>query len=106
MSIYEDMIQRMIKDLNDGIRIPIKDRVTGDWSEKTLDYQTILKGYCNNTVPRNIWLWKYKSLPPIENFPAEEKNKWKAFVNEIFPGTTPVFRLEAVKIIYAIGTLN
>ena len=73
---------------------------------KADDYQATLKFMCTATVPRTLFLSKYKSLLPIEEQPAEEKKEWKVFVNEIFPGTPPIFRLEAVKIIYCIGILT
>ena len=70
------------------------------------DYQQTIKFMCVGQVPRQLWLSKYKSLPPIEAFPQEEKKEWKKFVNEIFPEKPPEFRLDAVKIIYTIGVLT
>jgi len=70
------------------------------------DYQQALKFMCTASVPRQMFLNKYKEFPPIEAYPPEEKKEWKVFVNEVFPGTPPVFRLEAVKIIYVIGMLT
>lgn len=70
------------------------------------DYQQSLKFMCIASVPRMMFLDKYKSLPPIEAYSPDEKKEWKLFVNEIFPGTPPTFRLEAVKIIYTIGIMT
>ena len=88
MRLYEELSKRLIEDLQKG------------------KYQELLKHYCKATVPRNVFLHEYKSLPPIESIEPEEKRNWKKFVNEIFPGTPPEFRLEAVKIIYCIGILS
>lgn len=79
---------------------------TDNGERKEIGYQEILKFYCRAKVPRTLFLDKYKSLPPIEAYPVEEKQEWKKFVNEIFAGEPPQFRLEAVKIIYTIGILT
>ena len=74
--------------------------------QKERSYQAALKFMCTATVPSKLFLEKYKKLQPIETIEPEEKKKWKQFVNEMFPGTPPEFRLEAVKIIYCIGILS
>jgi hypothetical protein len=105
MKIYDSLLEMYLKDLQSGIRMPIK-LANGNWSEKWAQYQDILKGYCTLTVPRKVFLSKYNSLPPIETLANEEKIEWRKFVNDAFPGTTPQFRLEAVKICYCIGVLT
>jgi len=90
MSITETLCSRLIEDL----------------SKPTIDYEKAVKAYCTLTVPRNIFLSRYKTLPPIETIPNEEKIQWRLFVNEAFPNTTPQFRLDAIKILYCIGTLT
>jgi len=57
-------------------------------------------------IPKMCFLSKYKSLPQIEILNKEDKNEWRKLVNEMFPNTTPEFRLNAIKIIYTIGTLT
>lgn len=103
--ITKKLIECYLNDLNTGLRVSKKD-AEGNWTEERIQYQELLKTYCILSVPRMCFLSKYNSLPPIESFPAEEKKGWKQFMNEIFPGTTPQFRLEAVKIIYTIGVLS
>lgn len=103
--IYKLLIEKYLNDLNTGVKIPKKD-ISGEWTEQHIQYQDILKCYCTLSVPRQVFLFKYNSLPQLETIPAEEKTEWKKFVNEIFPGTTPQFRLDAVKIIYTIGVLS
>ena len=84
---------------------PLRDRLI--WLLNTSsNYQETLKALCTLRVPRMLFLDKYKSLPPIEAFEKEDKDEWKRFVNEIFPNTPPIFRLEAVKIIYTVGVLT
>lgn len=105
MSLYSELLANFLLDLQTGIRMPVKvDEET--WDEKWIDYQTILKCYCTGTVARKVFLWKYKSLPQIETLPNEEKIEWRKFVNDAFPGTPPEFRLDALKVIYAIGILT
>lgn len=64
-----------------------------------------LKFLVEGRVSRLCFLIAYKHLKPIEDIPNSEKIEWRKYVNEKFPGTTPEFRLEAIKIIYCIGTL-
>lgn len=100
MNVCDDIRNKLLNDLQTGI-----DYVRNG-EKKYISYQDILKSYCVNTVPRNLFLSKYKSLPQIETLNAEEKREWKKFVNEIFPNTSPQFRLEAVKIIYTVSVLS
>lgn len=100
MNPCDELRAKLLADLNSGIVY------TDSGKQKMIEYDVILKHYCTATVPRNLFLEKYKSLTPIECYQDSEKREWKAFVNEIFPGTSPQFRLEAVKIIYTIGQLT
>jgi hypothetical protein len=61
---------------------------------------------CTLDLSRKMFLNKYASLTPIEDFPEEEKIEWKKFVHELFPDKPVEFKLEAVKIIYVIGILT
>lgn len=70
------------------------------------DPQRALPFFCESTVAKRVFLSVYKTLPPIEGFPDEEKREWKKFVHELFPGKDVQFKLDAVKIIYAVGTLT
>lgn len=105
MSLYQELANRFISDLTKGVLSRRKDN-HGAWYQVEIPYNTILKWYCTNTVPRNVFLSIYKTVPKIETIPANEKKEWKKFVNEIFPNTSPEFRLDAVKIIYTIGVLT
>lgn len=67
--------------------------------------EPILKVICNCVVPSKVILAKYKTIEPIETMGEKEKTEMKKYVNELFPGETPQFRLNACKIIYTIGTL-
>lgn len=100
MSPCEQLRQKLLENLQIGVKYTL------NGEEIYIGYNTLLKHYCTATVPRTLFLDKYKSVVPIEAFSREEKNQWKAFVNEIFHGTTPQFRLEAVKIIHVIGILT
>ena len=100
MNITESLLNKFLEMLN----FPCAYTYNGE--QRTTTYESTLKFMCTATVPRNLFLSKYKSLPQIETIDVEEKKKWKAFVNEIFPGTTPQFRLDAVKIIYCIGVIS
>jgi hypothetical protein len=60
---------------------------------------------CSLTVPQNLFMDKYKSLPPIETLPPEEKTKMKQYVHAMFPGKDVQFKLQAAKIIYTIGNM-
>jgi hypothetical protein len=92
-----------MSDLHSGIIVNKK--VDGEWSEEKVPYEETLKGYCMNVICKKVFLWKYKSMKPIEEFPSEEKTEWKKFVNELFPNTTPQFRMDAVRIIHTISNL-
>lgn len=105
MNIYSELCNAFLKDLQAGLFY--RKKVSEEqWEEKYVGYSEILKAYCRNTVPRNVFLKQYQKLPPIESTPNEEKIEWRKFVNETFPGTTPEFRLDAIKIIYTIGNLT
>ena len=106
MNVELELSKRLLKDLTDGLTRPVCDKKTGNYRWAYLSYQDILRTYCVLNIPRNIFLVQYKKLPPLETIDKEEKTEWKKFVNEIFPGTPPEFRLQAVKIIYTIGMLS
>lgn len=61
--------------------------------------------FVNCSLPRQLFLSKYKSLPPIEEMPEHEKKEMKAYVIQMFPEKTIEEKLEACKIIYCVGTL-
>lgn len=67
--------------------------------------EPILKVICNCAVPSKVILEKYKTIAPIETMEEKEKKEMKKYVNELFPGETPQFRLNACKIVYTIGTI-
>jgi hypothetical protein len=67
--------------------------------------EPVLKAICNCAVPSKVILEKYKTIAPIEMMNDKEKSEMKKYVNGLFPGATPQFRLDACKIIYTIGTL-
>ncbi len=68
--------------------------------------EKVLKSFISQSIPRQSFLSAYKNLPPIEELPNEEKVGWRKYVNELLPNTTPEYRLEAIKILYTIGTLT
>jgi hypothetical protein len=68
--------------------------------------QKVLPILCTLSLPRTLFLSKYKILTPIEAFREDEKKQWKAFVHELFPDQSKEFKLDAVKIIYTIGVLT
>lgn len=100
MNPCDSLRNRFLEMLQTGVRYPYNGET------KYVGYQDILKFMCTASVPRLLWLSDYKKLPPIEAFPKEEKDQWRKFVNDEFPGTTPEFRLAAIKIIYTIGVLS
>lgn len=57
------------------------------------------------TISRMAFLSAYKTLPTMDKMEETEKKEMKLFVNELFKGETPQFRLQACKIVYTIGTL-
>jgi hypothetical protein len=67
--------------------------------------ESVLPVLCSLTIPQNLFMEKYKSLPPIEKLEPEEKTKMKKYVHELFPDKDVAFKLQAAKIIYTIGTL-
>lgn len=105
MSLYEQLAARLLKDLNRGMLIPKKDD-KGNWYQKEIPYHNVLVAYCTGDVSRKCFLSVYERLAPLSSLAAEEKAEWKKFVNEIFPGTPPKFRLEALKIVYTIAVLS
>lgn len=100
MNPCDQLRDKFLDMLQTGVRHTFKGETT------YLEYQTILKFMCTASVPRLLFLSAYQKLPPIEAYPREEKDEWKKFINEIFPGTPPAFRLEAVKIVYTVGVLS
>ena len=58
---------------------------------------------CRSSVARKLWLSKYKTMPQLSELDAEEKNKLKIYVNDLFKGETPQFRLEACQIIFTLN---
>lgn len=67
--------------------------------------ESALLTLCSLTVPQNLFMDKYKSLPPIETLSPEEKTKMKQYVHEVFSGKDVKFKLQAAKIIYTIGNM-
>jgi hypothetical protein len=66
--------------------------------------EKVISGFCKLKVPRDTFLNKYNSLPEkLENMDAEEKTKLKKYVNELFTGETPHFRIDACKIIFTLN---
>lgn len=66
--------------------------------------EAVLPVLCSLTIPQKLFMDKYKSLPPIETLPPEEKTEMKKYVHELFPGKDVHFKLQAAKIIYCIGS--
>lgn len=75
-----------------------------EWKQN--EYRDYVRSACTLTVLRMAFLEAYKTVEQIESFDEEVKKEWKKFVSEEFPGTTPQFRLEAIKIIHAFGILT
>ena len=63
----------------------------------------ILPGLCRLSIPRQVFLAKYKSMPQLEELEETEKGYLKKLVNDLFKGETPQFRLEACKIIFTLN---
>lgn len=59
--------------------------------------------FVNTTLSRQLWLNKYKELPPIESMNEKEKKEMKQYVIAMFPNKTTAEKLEACKIIYTVG---
>ena len=66
--------------------------------------ESVLPFQCNSSLMKLLWLEKYKSLPPIEEMPPNEKKEMKAYVISMFPNKTVQEKLDTCKIIYTIGT--
>jgi hypothetical protein len=76
------------------------------WLEKFHEKgEAIMPFLVNSTLSKQLWLNKYKELPPIETMPEKEKKEMKQYVISMFPEKTIEEKLEACKIIYTIGTL-
>ena len=56
----------------------------------------------NSRVSRLAFLSAYEKLPPIE---AKEKKEMKKYIIDLFPNKTIQEKLEACKVVYALGTL-
>jgi len=67
--------------------------------------ESAIPSLVNGKVSSMALLSAYKYLPPIETMPPNEKTEMKKYINELFKGETPSFRLRACKIVYAIGNL-
>jgi hypothetical protein len=65
--------------------------------------QLALKFFCENTVPKIVWMDKYKEFPPIESVGDSDISQWRVFVDEVFPNEDDEFKLSALKIIYTVG---
>jgi len=65
--------------------------------------EKVIPSFCKLTVPRNVWLAKYKEVPQLSEMEAEEKHKLKVYVNDMFKSETPKFRLEACQIIFTLN---
>lgn len=59
--------------------------------------------FCKSAVAKSVFLSKYKTMPQLSEMDAEEKHKLKVYVNELFKEETPIFRLEACKIIFTLN---
>jgi hypothetical protein len=67
--------------------------------------ESALKTIRNLSVPSEIILMKYKTLPAIESLGEKEKKELKRYVIDMFPEKAIAEKLKACKIIYTIGTL-
>lgn len=65
--------------------------------------EEIIPFFVNSTLSRQLWLNKYKELPPIEQMDEKEKKEMKQYVIALFPNKTTAEKLEACKIIYTVG---
>lgn len=78
------------------------------WQERfyaTTNYDGFMKWICTGTLPRRVFLDKYKKLEPIETMPDHEKKEMKKYVIALFPEKSTQEKLECCKIIYCFGTL-
>lgn len=66
--------------------------------------ESALKAICNCSIPSQVVLLKYKSLPPIETLPDEEKKKLKEYVIELFPEKTIEEKINCCRIVYTVGS--
>lgn len=64
-----------------------------------------LVSICNCTVPSNVFLEKYKKLPPVESMSEKDKLELKQYVIALFPGKPVEELVRNAKIIYTIGNL-
>lgn len=67
--------------------------------------EELIPFFVNCSLPRQVWLSRYKTLPPIEEMPEREKKEMWSYVNDLFPEKTKEEKAEAAKIIYTVGTL-
>jgi len=102
MTLYESLLGHFVGRFNTTqfIKKQIAENV---WEEKVIPPEDLLKAFCVSTVSRNVFLWKYKTMPQLSEMDAEEKQKLKVYVNELFKGETPQFRLEACKVIFTLN---
>jgi hypothetical protein len=59
----------------------------------------------NSRVSRLAFLSAYEKLPPIEAMDEKEKKEMKKYIIDLFPNKTIQEKLEACKVVYALGTL-
>lgn len=67
--------------------------------------EVVVQSIVNCSVPSQVILMKYKTLPPIESLPEKEKSEMWGHVKQVFPDKTKDQLMDACKIYYTIGTL-
>lgn len=59
----------------------------------------------DGNVSSMAFLSAYKSLPPIDQMEEKEKREMKLYIISLFPNKTTAEKLDACRIVYAIGSL-
>lgn len=108
MNLYDDLARRFIADLTnaEGLKFPKWNQESGQIEQIIMDFDDILKSYCLLSIPKQVFLSKYKLLPPIELLQDSEFSDLENLCFEIFGEKGTDEAMEKMRIMHTIGILS
>lgn len=108
MSIYDELAKKFLADLQsaDGLKFPRYNKETGNTDEFVIPFDDILKCYCTLSVPKKVFLDKYKGLKPIELLPDDEFKELEDWAFSLFRERASEKAMDCMRILHTIGVLS
>ena len=65
--------------------------------------EPVIRCFCTLSVPRMVFLEKYKNVEPIENLPDDEQKVLAGYIDEMFPDADEKFKTDARKVVFTLN---